>query len=57
MKNRGNSGNIHDAETENFIWRSTKKINNIGGLGPDYIYYLENEVEDLDLIKAIRVPS
>lgn len=57
VESRGNSGNIFYVETENFIWRSATKINNIGGMGTDYIYYLENEVEDLDFIKTVRVPS
>lgn len=40
VESRGNSGNIFYVETESFIWRSSTKINNIGGMGTDFIYII-----------------
>lgn len=57
MRYRGKSENIRYVETENFTQWSNMKVNSISRMGPNHIYYLENEVEELDLTKIARVPS
>lgn len=49
MKYGGKSETICFVETESFIWKSIRKINNIGRMGPDYICDLGNKIEKFGL--------